>query len=332
MTVLLVDQENLASTRFGLSPMAETMAALMLLGGGEPPPWLVGWVERHREAFASLRGDEVLGGLVTLLGGGTRWLPDFMTPPPAGMRTAFAEELAMVRATPAERARADLALSAGGPPPPALERADVAPRVADALATVWSRFVEPGWPHRRAVLERDVVQRAGWLATYGWARALDGLSATVRWLGNGRIEVNSIPYPDRPVGRAELLLVPCSFGLGWLCIEPPRAYAVVYPARGVAASAIGEQPTGLDRLLGSTRARVLRSLDTPASTSQLVAHLGLGLGTVGGHLAVLRDAGVVMSVRTGRSVLYHRTELGEALVARPDSAGPGGAPVTSRDE
>ncbi|WP_241998759.1 MULTISPECIES: helix-turn-helix transcriptional regulator [Kribbella] len=57
----------------------------------------------------------------------------------------------------------------------------------------------------------------------------------------------------------------------------------------------------------------MAGVEGPASTSQLVAVLGLGLGTVGDHLEVLRDAGAVGRTRTGRSVLYHRTELGDLL-------------------
>ncbi|WP_199729499.1 hypothetical protein [Micromonospora sp. M71_S20] len=42
---------------------------------------------------------------------------------------------------------------------------------------------------------------------------------------------------------------------------------------------------------------------------------GLSLGTVGGHLRVLLDAGAVGKRRSGREVLYWRTPLGDALTA-----------------
>jgi DNA-binding transcriptional ArsR family regulator len=55
------------------------------------------------------------------------------------------------------------------------------------------------------------------------------------------------------------------------------------------------------------------ALDTPKSTTHLVALTGHGLGSVGGHLRVLLDARLVRRRRSGRSVLYYRTETGEAL-------------------
>jgi DNA-binding transcriptional ArsR family regulator len=48
----------------------------------------------------------------------------------------------------------------------------------------------------------------------------------------------------------------------------------------------------LGPLIGAARAAILRTLTAPATTSQLAAQLGLSPGTVGGHLAVLRAAGL----------------------------------------
>ena len=43
--------------------------------------------------------------------------------------------------------------------------------------------------------------------------------------------------------------------------------------------------------------------------------LPISLGSVGGHLKVLLEAGIVLRRRSGREVLYWRTALGDALVA-----------------
>jgi DNA-binding transcriptional ArsR family regulator len=72
-------------------------------------------------------------------------------------------------------------------------------------------------------------------------------------------------------------------------------------------------PDALARLIGPVRANVLTQLSEPRSTSQLVALTGYTLGSVGGHLKVLLDAGLVHRRRAGRSVLYYRTRLGNRL-------------------
>ena len=80
------------------------------------------------------------------------------------------------------------------------------------------------------------------------------------------------------------------------------------PIRPAAAS-----PEALARLIGPARAAILAQLAEPRSTSQLVALTGYVLGSVGGHLKVLLDAELVQRRRSGRSVLYYRTRLGDRL-------------------
>ena len=74
------------------------------------------------------------------------------------------------------------------------------------------------------------------------------------------------------------MLVPNSFGGRWFCMDPPRAVAVLYPARGVADEPDERAPDGLDRLVGRSRATVLRAVDAPASTTHLVEPLRLSIG------------------------------------------------------
>ncbi|MEV4256487.1 helix-turn-helix domain-containing protein, partial [Spirillospora sp. NPDC049652] len=62
------------------------------------------------------------------------------------------------------------------------------------------------------------------------------------------------------------------------------------------------------------RARLLALLDEPAATGDLALRAGLSAGGTSQHLTALRDAGLVSAHRTGRYVLYARTEIAEALL------------------
>jgi len=165
------------------------------------------------------------------------------------------------------------------------------------------------------------VYRAGQLASRGWAAALTDLHADLYWR-QGRIELGRwTADDDADLGGRGLLFIPSVFI--WprlaLSLDPPWPPVLIYPARGV--SALWEQPgrtgpgTALHRLLGASRAAILLALEDPASTSQLAATLGQSLGGTGDHLAVLREAGLVARARSGRTVLYRRTPVGDALAA-----------------
>jgi DNA-binding transcriptional ArsR family regulator len=107
---------------------------------------------------------------------------------------------------------------------------------------------------------------------------------------------------------------------GWVSWRLPHTYALVYPVAGVLAAGPAPLPEPLVRLLGRTRARLLVALDAPRSTSALVAQTGLPLGSVGGHLRVLLDAGLLERRRSGREVLYWRSDTGSALLDAPGSS------------
>jgi DNA-binding transcriptional ArsR family regulator len=100
--------------------------------------------------------------------------------------------------------------------------------------------------------------------------------------------------------------------------EDPWPRTIIYPARGVGAlwgEPVSASPGALGDLVGRSRARLLDALDSPASTTQLARSTGLAPGAVGDHLAVLLRAGLLDRARSGRSVLYTRTALGDALAA-----------------
>ena len=60
------------------------------------------------------------------------------------------------------------------------------------------------------------------------------------------------------------------------------------PCKNTAADVSG----GIERLIGRPRARLLRALNTPASTSQLSRQLGMSLGGTSTHLAILLQVGL----------------------------------------
>jgi DNA-binding transcriptional ArsR family regulator len=319
-----VSPQDVAASRFAISPLIETMHALWVLSGKHRAGALAPWAEAAREPYGRLVATSpALRALVSLLRPGA-YNADFIAPPPTGMSVPFDEELAVVRATPVEQARAEIALWLEGQPPQpegVLEtlRSDrIVDLMAEALELTWERIVAPDWPRFHAVLERDVIQRAGRLATYGWAAALDDLSPQIRWRPRlGSIEMRMTGDRDvlHRLGGRGLLFIPSVFsqGLG-AYLSDTWPYALVYPARGVAVrQATQGGRRALARLVGRSRARILAELEIPATTTQIAARLGLAIGTAGGHIAALRDAGLVTGTRVGRGVLYQRTPLGDAL-------------------
>lgn len=348
---IALGNDELARSRFAISPLLELTWALRRLSEAEGGPGardrrivpaLQPWVARARERYWMLAREADLEVLAALSGQGAVGV-DFLTPVPDDVTTTIGDLLDRVRATPVQQARRQIAeVQRHNPPPsPRVQRILDSPRIAgysaDVLAAAWHALLEPEWPALRAITERDVTHRAGQLAAQGWASAIPGIVPGIAW-HDGRIEFPRVPSDaDIDLGGRGLLFVPSVFI--WPSVYftldhtswPP---ALCYPARGVAA--LWERPAGtaaagpatsgpatggpaaaeaLTRLLGRSRAAVLIALEDPASTTQLAAFLRRSPGGLSGHLAVLRDAGLVAKARSGRSVLYRRTPAGDALVA-----------------
>ncbi|MEU1942435.1 transcriptional regulator [Streptomyces sp. NPDC020125] len=317
MGLWLVDADTLARSRFVRSALAETTAALVTLERASAAhPGERAWLDAHLPAYRARLVDDPVTALLVRAALGRAWLADFLTQTPGEGEPSFEEELARMRATSPAAARRDLTVSLGRSPlPAALCRDDLPGRLAELLEWVWTEAVRPTWPRRRRIIEADVVARTGQVSRGGWAATLDGLRPGMRWLGGSRLRINAHDNPPRAVHGAQLLLVPVTPATGWVSWDAPHRYAVIYPCAG-ALTGPGPPPApdSLARLLGPARASVLVLLDTPKSTTHLVALTGQTLGSVGRHLRVLREARLVRRRRAGRSVLYDRTTAGEVLV------------------
>ncbi len=324
MGTWLVPADLLARSRFVVSPLHETVAALTLLSGGDAlrMPWQRTFRATHLEAFEELlAGDPVLDAVAANLWRPRRgrvpgWMADFLSLPPLGSSATFADEVAQLAAWDDARMRDELRSLRPGPLPPELERSGLQDAVRRLLTWVWTATVAADWPRRRRVLEADIVSRTSRLATQGWAGVVSSLGPRLAWKEGGHLQINSYDLPTRDLaGARELSFVPVHSNGSWVAWELPWRFAVVYPVAGAQAPEDHPVEHGLARLVGANRARVLALLDEPHSTSQLAVLTDLPLGAVGNHLKVLLDAGTVLRRRSGREVLYWRTSLGDALVA-----------------
>lgn len=264
MTVLRLSAQALARSRFALSPLAETLGAGRVLTDPCTDPWVLAWHAEHAPVFrAALDAEPFDRGFVDLVLAG-KWLPHLVVHPPGGgMSMTIASELRTVAATPDDAVLADLRdtmrRTRTDDDLAWLDGHGWGPRVAGLLQRVWTRHVQPDWPRRRALLERDVTHRAGLLAAHGWPRALERMSRRSAWVGTDAIRFSDQPGPDRVVGPDGMLFVPVSTATGtWLCEGPGQPCALVYPARGAAAPEPRVEDGALDRLIGGGRARLLR--------------------------------------------------------------------------
>ncbi|GAA3351043.1 winged helix-turn-helix domain-containing protein [Amorphoplanes nipponensis] len=316
MSEWLVDADVLARSRFRVSAFAETVAALLVLLGRPAAPGQLSDVAGLRAAFRERLARNPVEAAFARSAVVPFWVADFLCTPPGDDERDFADELGRLRRTPDEVLLADLAVCLGGREPAAvLRRPGLAGSVAGLLTWVWETAVRPDWPRRAHAFEADIVARTRDLSAGGWAAALGGLRPGMRWLGEGRLQINGYAFPPRDLRDATLLFIPTTTRGGWVGWDPPHRFSIVYPCAGLLAAQLVTAPDALARLIGPGRATILAALAAPMSTTQLVAVTGHGLGSVGNHLRVLLEARLVRRRRAGRSVLYYRTELGDELAA-----------------
>ncbi|WP_406395460.1 ArsR/SmtB family transcription factor [Streptomyces sp. NBC_00887] len=267
------------------------------------------------------------------------YFPDFLTPTQE-VAEPFGLDAGMeaMRDTPVERLHGELALLAGNRPRPqrspgggrtpaalldalAEGRTEPLGRLIAALRSYHRAAVEPYWQHVRASVEADRAVRGRALLDGGTDELLSTLPPMIRW----REPVLEADYPvDRELhldGRG-LLLQPSFFCRGTPVVyrDPHLPPVLVYPVTHRAAPAFAEPGPWLGRLVGHTRSAVLRAIGNGCTTSELARRTGVSLASASQHACVLREAGLVLTLRHGSSVLHTLTPLGDSLLR-------GGAPL-----
>ncbi|MBN6056438.1 winged helix-turn-helix transcriptional regulator [Nonomuraea sp. RK-328] len=311
--------QDMANIRFAVSPLGEVVASVLVVKNPAGHPVLRPWAEQVRRRLVDVDW-RLLSDLVPVP---TVSIAGFTCTPPSTSTPGLEVELATMRAA-GDRVRSDLD-TVGGPRTPRVQALYDDPdkgleRLAVEVSAYWEAAIAPYWPRIRSLLDGEILRRARLLAEGGADRMLADLDDAVTWR-DGRLHLaHRYASGVRSLRGLGLLLVPCVFA--WPRVfsvtTPPYQPTVRYPPRGVATlweRQAADPPEALATVLGRTRARLLAELDQPASTQDLARRTALTEPGVSRHLVALRAAGLCTAHRTGRYVLYARTEVAEALLA-----------------
>ncbi|MGW0199736.1 ArsR/SmtB family transcription factor [Nonomuraea sp. NPDC003201] len=306
--------EDLADTRFAISPLSETVFSLRVL---REPGLHVLHLPWRRAVLGELDAADV--DLLLSLVGERLVLPDFLTPRPTTFAPAFEEELALVRQTAPEHVRRDLLAALVTGPVPADDAAAVRFRDAacELLQRYWELVIEPVWPRMRLILEADMTYRARQLAMGGARLLFADMHPNLRWHEGVLYIAKMIGRHHVPSSGLGLLLMPSVFAHKPAPpFHPDVPPSLVYPSRAVATlwtPPPAPDTTALTKLLGAPRARLLHLLSEPLPTIELARRLRVTSSAISQHLRVMHATGLVIRVRHGRQVLYRRSPLGDQL-------------------
>ncbi|MFG1776134.1 ArsR/SmtB family transcription factor [Micromonospora sp. NPDC049048] len=255
-------------------------------------------------------------------------LPDFLTP--LDGLESVAAGLEAIRAVPARRVRVEVAAAYAHLPRTPLRRrfaeadGETMGLFGRALGTWHDAVLAPHWGELAEAHAHQVAEATGHLAAYGLDGLLNALHPAIRW-EEPTLTVRTWWSATLTGTGYGLLLLPSPLAGPHprVLVEPGQPVLVVYPApmpRRVETSAV--DPLG--RLLGATRAAVLRRLGGPGrhTTTTLGRAVGISVSSASEHAGALRAAGLVSSVRDGGAVVHRLTPLGVELLGRDDTLPP----------
>jgi DNA-binding transcriptional ArsR family regulator len=329
MMTLHLGRADMGHVRFAFSPLCETVMSLRTLGSANDQahrPWVAGASRRLASSTVDL---PLLTALVRPAG----YVPDFLVPSPRTGRPRFRTALGQVAASRPEDVAEQLTILTEHDLTEkrpwrdervhllrrlAAEPQDALTRIVAELDAYWKVAIEPVWPRIEPMLQADLAYRLEQLSTKGLDHLLRSLHPIVSFDGEA-IRVEKYWDETADLGGRGLLLVPCAFAWPDVIVqtEEPHTPTLSYSPRGMALLWTESSPrdrTALADVLGRTRALLLAGLDLPMSTTQLSDQLELSSPTVNAHLKALTNAGILSSRRDGRTVLYARSALGDALL------------------
>ncbi|MGW4799072.1 ArsR/SmtB family transcription factor [Nonomuraea sp. NPDC004297] len=316
--------EDLARTRIAptADPLWEIALSMFRLAGRNGRGSFAAWRGRARHDLARRDGLGMVRRVLSpLFPAGSSYFPDFLTPPDgahglgAGVDAVLSTPRALLR-----RELDKLATRTGTPSWAwglADGRVDAFHHLRDAMCGYFDAAVAPYWSEIQGMVDADRARRGRAFLDGGVGHLLAGFRPVIRW----RPPVLSMDHPvDRDVrldGRG-LVLIPSYFcwGAPVPLADPDLPQVLVYPIERDHPLAMPKEPSGRPdaRLLGPTRAAILRAAVDGATTGELARRHGISPSGVSQHTQVLREAGLIVSRRSGGHVIHTVTPLGIALL------------------
>lgn len=319
------EAEDLAKTQVagGSDPLWETLLSLHLLQEREGKAVFGKWRERTR-ARLPVSARSHLFALAPPRG----YSPDFLTP--AESAHGLEAGLEAILSTPRDRLRSDLRTLAASRHVQEWAR-DVSPRglerLVDAIRSYHALSIAPYHAQIRSHLEADRAERAHRVLNGGVEHLLDGLHPMLNWEPPVLELRGTGGHRDVYLEGRGLRLVPSFFcrrapiTLRDATLLPVLVYPVEHQPGWADAGFGGRQgaeagESACAALLGRTRAAALEAVASGCTTSELARRLNVSPATATHHTAILREAGLISSHRTGGSVHHTLGDLGTALLQR----------------
>ncbi|MGW0759593.1 ArsR family transcriptional regulator [Streptomyces sp. NPDC002814] len=321
------DDADLARTRLAAAPdpLSEIAASLHRLQSRRGRWAFAGWYRTARQQLREKGLERVLRSVLLPMYPRAAYFPDFLTP--ADAAGDLDAGLESILATPPRQVLHEMAIldRTIGAPAWAGQLAGPAARkeFAGMLRAYYDAVIAPYEDQAQARIEAERAARARGFLDGGVDGMLSGLGPMLRW----RPPVLEVVYPkqveDRDLylnGRG-LTLVPSYFNWGEPVafadpeLPPVLRYSLLHePSSPDTPHGADAFDAPLTSLLGRARAVALRAASTGATTGEIARAAGVSASSASRHATVLRDAGLITTIRIGPTVLHTLTPTGASLL------------------
>jgi DNA-binding transcriptional ArsR family regulator len=315
--------DDMARTRVASAPdpLWELIFSGFRLRKAEDHPELAAWTHQVRTDHTRAARLGPGARLLSVLAPMGPYIPDFLTP--AESEEGLDAGLEAILSTPRRRLRREMGLLAQRSPMPDWVRplfegdVEFLHRLVVELRAYHDSAIGPFEEHIQRGIDTNRARRASVLAQ-GKIEGVFSMQAGVRW----RPPVLEVDYrldKDLYLDGRGLRVVPSFFSRGTAdsladtSLAPILIVPIDRDCQRTTLNAVSFRRS-LEVLMGATRAAVLYTVGSGATTTQLAHRLSTSLASVSRHTGVLRNAGLITTHRHGVAVVHALTPLGAALL------------------